>query len=507
MTNAMDKGETKMSNVTTPEIDQDDAASRRFALLDLDDDKPSPKPVVAPAPEPTPAPVVRGVTVSETGAARAKADYDAAVAAGFSPRPPLYTIGTMVIDTGVENARIKRQEFEKLPFVDDGCQTLAERISAEARVDHLVHASDLSMLNDGRLQTPWNGAIPMTERAFEGLCTFTTPGGAGYLSACEPDLRALNLNRWCPRSTRLDKRALNRATKEYTETCALVARKGIDLKAVLPDPKDFMVPREVTLRTRQVNGKEEVFATTGPRYGKFDIDQIAKQIAQGCEKFPGARVDITYDGYKARFNIIFHSNALASEYVAGEIFRAVLIITTADDGSGSIKISAGVERNLCLNLIILDFSKLLVGSRRHIGTGESISADVQAHMEVALKHIGYFAQKWNEANNEDVIARYADQGVDDVADLFSRLVANRVVFVPGVKPDDMVQKLVRAFDREPNRTKAGILNAVTRAAHEEPWKVWTTEEDLERAAGEMLFAKVWNVQLPEEVDPFAGLVI
>ena len=520
MTDMMNKGDNNMSDVTLPVDDQDDAAARRFSLLDLDDSKPMPSvpeadqesvdefdklPAergAASVPE-----IVRGVTISGTGAERAMADEAAAKAAGFSPRPPIYTIGTTVLGVGVENARIKRAAFEALPFVDDGCNALAARIATETRVDHLVHAADLSMLDDGRLVTPWNGALTMTERAFDGLCAFTTPGGAGYLSGCEPDLRAINLNRWCPRAVRLDKRGLNRAHKEYREAVALAAKQGIDLKAVLPDPKSYMVPREVTLRTRRVNGNEEVFATTGPRYGKFDVDQTAKQIAKGCEKYPGAKVDITYDGYKARFNITFHSNVLASEYVAGEIFQAVLVVTTADDGSGSISISAGVLRNLCLNLMILDFSKILVGKRRHIGTCESIAKDVETHMEVALKHIGYFAQKWGEANSEDAVARYADQGVDDVEDLFKRLVLNRVVHVPGVKPDDMIQRLVRAFDKEPSRTKAGILNAVTRAAHEEPWRDWTTTEDLERAAGELLFAKVWNVQLPEDQDPFAGLTI
>jgi len=44
------------------------------------------------------------------------------------------------------------------------------------------------------------------------------------------------------------------------------------------------------------------------------------------------------------------------------------------------------------------------------------------------------------------------------------------------------------------RLRAG---AVTRAAHTEEWRSWTTSEELERAAGELLYARVWNVQMPE----------
>jgi hypothetical protein len=54
----------------------------------------------------------------------------------------------------------------------------------------------------------------------------------------------------------------------------------------------------------------------------------------------------------------------------------------------------------------------------------------------------------------------------------------------------------RAWDVEPGYSKAAIVNAVTRAAHTEEWRSWTTSEDLERAAGELLYARVWNVQRP-----------
>ncbi len=52
--------------------------------------------------------------------------------------------------------------------------------------------------------------------------------------------------------------------------------------------------------------------------------------------------------------------------------------------------------------------------------------------------------------------------------------------------------------RSPGRvSKTAIVNAVTRAAHTEEWRSWTTSEDLERAGGELLYARVWNVQMPE----------
>jgi hypothetical protein len=52
--------------------------------------------------------------------------------------------------------------------------------------------------------------------------------------------------------------------------------------------------------------------------------------------------------------------------VAGEIFKAGVAITTADDGTGAIRIAAQVCRNLCKNLIIIDRASQ-TSVTRHVG--------------------------------------------------------------------------------------------------------------------------------------------
>jgi hypothetical protein len=69
-------------------------------------------------------------------------------------------------------------------------------------------------------------------------------------------------------------------------------------------------------------------------------------------------------------------------------------------------------------------------------------------------------------------------GVDDVGAIFRALVSNRAVYVPGIAADEMVERLQRAWDVEPGYSKTAIVNAVTRA-------------------GALLYARVWNVQMPE----------
>ena len=129
---------------------------------------------------------------------------------------------------------------------------------------------------------------------------------------------------------------------------------------------------------------------------------------------------------------------------------------------------------------------------RHVGP--NLGNVVQSGIERALKKVSHFADKWSEATVENVLERY---GVDDVATVFRALVSTRAVYVPGYASDEMVERLQRAWDVEPGYSKTAIVNAVTLAAHTEEWRSWQTSEELERAAGELLYARVWNVQVPE----------
>jgi len=232
---------------------------------------------------------------------RALADAAAAKAAGFSLRPPIYAIGTAVNATGERNFRQSRRDFEALPFATDACAALAEGVEAERRADLTVDAPSLTMLPDGRLSSDF-GSLPLSERALEGLGRLVTPGGAGYLASCPPDLRATNVNHWLAGAMRRD-------------------RDGV------------FKPRQMTLRARQSGSGCEIFSIVGPRYAPLDIDVIATQLHGVVPK--DARADVVYDGYRARLSVLFHSNIEAEHCVAGEIFKAGLSITTADDGTST----------------------------------------------------------------------------------------------------------------------------------------------------------------------------
>ena len=87
----------------------------------------------------------------------------------------------------------------------------------------------------------------------------------------------------------------------------------------------------------------------------------------------------------------------------------------------------------------------------------------------------------------------------NVEEVFRGLVANKVVHVSGVKPDDMFARLMTAFEKEPGSDRTAIVNAVTRIAHDDVWPRWTDVEDLERLGGQLLFATGWHVAIKDEL--------
>ena len=452
---------------------------------------------------------VRGQTIDQEGVARGEADARAALEGGFASAPPVYALGTMVVQQGIDNFKQSHRDFQEQEKLPDACDALVARIEAETRRDVPMEVPSLLFTNEGAIVVPGDQGsevYPMTERAFESLAAQFTPGMGGYgrnLGVLEEDdlgrakgmvLRAFNMNHWLPRAIRVDKRATKKQNKEWSQANFDRFNQGLP---PLPKPAaaTIKVPRKGMLRLRKrVGGEgEEVFAVVGPRYSKFDIDQIAVELKKVMSRdgFGDARCTVLYNGYKAQWDVLFHSNIQPEKAVAGEFFKAGIRITTADDGSGAIKIQTLLWRNLCLNFMIIDVAKVTTLSRRHVG--EQLAAAVTQGIEDAQRRIGYFCKKWDESTVENVLERY---GLEEPREVFERLVANKVVWVANYTPEEQVDRFMDCYNIEPGWGADKYINAITRAAHHHGWKNMDTAAELEQAAGSLLFTKVWNLDAP-----------
>jgi len=429
--------------------------------------------------------------VSTSGKARAQADEDAAKAAGFSPKDPVFSIGRRVVQYGVEEAQRRRQAFDDLPLAKDAFGQFAEKIDSEQRVDRIVKLTDLKMAPNGDMEVRYNGkvfTVPVAQNAFEKLMgSRLQVGGGRYLSDCWPELRAYNVNAW-------------------------LAHFAEQLKGGDKEPT-------IVLRVRnKIGGTREIYGVVSEKYqGDFDAAAIARALAEAAPD--NARGEVSYDGLKAKFDVLFHSNVKADEYVAGEIFRAGASVRTDDIGGGSIRTSGMIERNLCLNLIILDKAEKETARVMHKGDLDNLVQKFSAGFSEAMDSIAHFRDAWGFANAEKVVEAAAtsenlndpDMTMQDLlAGIFWAQLRNQRELVSVVRGNrkQVTRELVGAVMRDEKRpervadvTRATIINGWTRYAHEnaghDPW----LEDGIERAASSMLPNKGKAKPLPFEAFP------
>ncbi len=432
---------------------------------------------------------IREGAMDTTGRDRSNAARFEMRANGFMPKPPIYAVGSRVNELGVKNAESSRKTYDSLPLVKDSCAHLVQQVVAEERKDLTVERlSEVRMRPNGQIhRTPDAGGLPVSEQAFGGLLSRTGIGGHSYLTKCPTDLRATNVNFWMEQLK----------LQERTEELDALARR------------EKWEPRDAKFRTRLNRDTREIFAVVTPSYGAFDIDKIATAI--GMASPPGARGSIVYDGTRAKFENLYHSNIAPAEYVAGEFFKAGVLIRTDDTGGGAIRISAVVWQNLCLNLIILDECVQEIAAIRHVGSVEALARKFTKGFEQALGTIEGFLVKWNYALTDEVIASVFDadrslEGLkisDTIPGIFNGIVERELVPVRGQRKD-VVRGLVRMFEKDTSAatvgkngmTRAAVVNAFTRYAHEvntDPFE----QDAIERAAGRLL-----NVQRENKVLPF-----
>jgi hypothetical protein len=150
------------------------------------------------APETPAVSTPRGSEICAVGQVRSEVDLVAARAAGFAPAQTLYTRGMRVIELGVDNARLAREEYDAKPTVPDACEALMVRVQAERRQTITVPTAAIGMGADGALSTS-EGRFQVEAPAFQSLCTKLTDAAgvasAGpYLESLPPKLRAANVN-------------------------------------------------------------------------------------------------------------------------------------------------------------------------------------------------------------------------------------------------------------------------------------------------------------------------
>lgn len=460
-------------------------ALKMFAKIEMDGDMPTaPATTVAP-PAATPKPLT-----FEERRERVVEDREAATAAGFKVATTLFAEGTEVVQLGVENATLSRQAWEKLPEAGKALRELGRRVRAEQREDLVVPSRAVELVGplgdtvrlaadcdshagtEYRLETMGmdeddeGRKIKGPMSAFDLLCRAQGFGnGASFLRDCSADLRKSTFN----------------------------ARVG--------EAK----PSEMKLRTRTVGGNRGIFAVTGPKYQPLDPDLVVETIAANVPE--GARAEVVYHQTEARgvADILFHSDVRPDDYACGEIFKAGFRVRWDDCSRGALNIDALVWRNLCLNLIIVDLAALKLAKVVHAGDFAKRLQAVAAGLSKGTEAIGHFLKRWGFAK-ADVLDPQAGRvqvvpsKVEDAKTWAECSTEERLAGVfQGLATTGRVPVLVKqipglvdayrkdALTSGDTITRAGVVNALTRYAHESMDR-WSGDA-LERAAGQLTWAQ------------------
>ncbi len=407
---------------------------------------------------------------------------------GFAPQMPIYDVGSRVVEWGVDNARKSREQYDALPLIPQVCGNVVQAVAREERKDVTVERfSEVRMREDGRLYSrPDATGLRINERAFMGFLTRSEIGGHSYLAKCPADLRATNVNHWMGELK--------------------FAERADEVRAIAQ--KEKWEPKDAKFRTRMNQGEREIFAVVSGGYGAFDADKIAQALSIAAPD--GARGKAVYDGTRLKAEVLFHTNVAPEEFVAGEFFKAGVIVRSDDTGGGAIRISAVVWQNLCLNLIILDECVQEIKAIRHVGSVEALAKKFQEGFAQALGTIDGFLAKWNYAVQDDVLANEeivqlnANSIYNVIPGLFNGIIERELVPVRGQRKD-IVKSLVHMYEKDTSAAVAGkdflsraaVVNSFTRYAHEvnnDPFE----RDTIERAAGGLLNITRANKVLPYE---------
>jgi len=353
--------------------------------------------------------------------------------------------------------RAVRRRIEHLPPLADALTWLRGRVQDEQRRDVAVRVGELSMAPDGRMRRSDHAdrGFWLTRSAFEQLTRLVkAPRHAGaYLATVPTTRRAAELN--------------HILTANFPER-RLVLRSRRPCSAGLSAP--------------------EIFTVVTERYTPVDPDQVAERLLRAVDQDQGlgsARAEVIYSGTRTSIRIYQNGDRELTKLGRDEAFAAVLDLRLGDDKTTGINVDIGALRSLCLNLMLVSLDRQGLLRARHVGDATGLLHQILGSVRSGAGLLPEFLTKYEAAT----AVRIADPGaaIRALTGLGSGSKSSAVLRITGVKPVALADRVSRAWEREGDRTQRGIANAVTRAAHTEPWpSIWSGRE-LERQ-GSLLLA-------------------
>lgn len=401
-----------------------------------------------------------------------------AAANGFSLPPTFFAVGTDLVEVGRDKYRQSRTRFEELPPAKEALATLIGRIVAEERRDVSKRLSGLRMLPSGEV---CNGndtsRALLTGPSFRQLLARTgmpePSAAATYLATVPADRRAAEVNHW-----------LGKASPDTTAVLRCRNASGL-------------LPADLRNDQAALQGApREVYAVVSERYTSgFEVSALAEILTSQAIAPGDARAAIEYDGQRGSIRLMWHSNVQPERVKVGEVYYAFAGFSAEDDGTSSIEPTAGLGRAVCINLTTMD-AVLKLGRKRHTGGEQSMARFIFDAIHQAVNHVRDFALAWDSAAAERIdtpgAVRDVPAGAGPLAiaeGVYRGLLKTQTLALPGYRGEAAVTELMSRYRAEPEPTRVGIVNGITRAAHESTLRHPWAAGELETAGGAILTSK------------------
>jgi hypothetical protein len=257
--------------------------------------------------------------------------------------------------------------------------------------------------------------------------------------------------------------------------------------------------RPFKLRIRDGLRDGEVYACVSTKYVDYGLDLVAQDLVVALEDIEGLRATIDYDGRRVLIDANAFTGVEPSRFVKGEVFGVGCRVSSWDDGTGSAKGGGTAERAVCLNMAIVAALKSGGFSVAHRGTREAFRRDLRDGFDAASAAAAHFVREWGgDAQVADLRGNVRPEDgeatVPEGADGYSLSQLFWGVFLAeqrrGTVPVGLreIAPIMAAWGVEPEPSRKGLVNALTRYAHEGQGDAWHAD-DIERAAVGLLVSK------------------
>ena len=346
-----------------------------------------------------------------------------------------------------------RRRWDKAPTIHETANQIAAQIGSEQRATLPQPCNKLYLGKDGGLYLNGHAPTEAGNRPHR-----ISPVAYSQIAERAPMPRPLgyNLNAWCPQSDR-----------------SVRARRLVQAGEDRP----------------------LIFAAVGPRYVEFDADRVVGALAGRLPDTAKARW--TYGGDGGTWKI--EATMARPEEVDGDLHELGIWLRSSDDGRNGIAFGFCATRWTCSNTLRILHSAT-AKTMRHVGSIERFVERFEDILQMADDAWQVFEAAWRRSSDSHPVDEHGK--AISVEEAVVRLCAARATAkhrlnVPGVPDEQLAGRIMTSWQAEPDDTIQGLVNAVTRAAHEWQWKPssWA-EDDLEEQAGQLLYARVIELPTP-----------